>query len=265
MKFCPNCGKEFDDVKGFCGDCGVALKPKAAPAQEEAPQQAVNASPQVATSTTEQERPHKQINIQLDVTKMQGMAAQASAGVLALLKENRIGRGVYSLATVGRLLAETIVGALIIWSWVNKLEDLQNADALLKNGLSMLPSMTPWYILMLASYAFATFLIFKRLKDMGVSEQMVKIGTGVYGALSLFAIYLIHSSLDKLYDLVIAGMTKGMFGGGGANPMVTLMHALDDINLAGDVMMVVNIAALVFAFFKGTDGPNEHGAKPTSL
>lgn len=273
MKFCPSCGKEYGDEKRFCGDCGVALATKAV---EE------NAELQVASETKDQteqtnagcgevkqtvqpQGAHKQLNIQLDVTKMQDIATKSCAAPKALLMEERIGQGVYAVATVGRLLVVTVLEALILWSWSSSLADLQNVDKLLQNGFSSLPSMTPFYLLMLLNFAFAAFLLFKRLKDMGQPLQVVKIGTGIYGAIALFSVYLLSLSVDKLYNLLIASMTRGIGGFLGTNPFQVAAAAASDIRLALELMFLVNIVAMVFAFFRGSAGKNEHGDKPTML
>lgn len=244
MKVCPKCGKTFDNEIGFCGDCGVKL-------QECAEVHAERVSQDVS-----------KISQKVDLNSVGNRASAAYSGVLSMLKEKRMGKGVYSMLTVGRLFVFEVINLIIVY---NMLDSFMSWAQLgsgkgMSGGMPSIPSITPWLILCIANYGLATYLIFKRLRDIGLQENFVKGGAGIFGFLSAYAVYTIDSSIDKIIESIFTGIA-----GGKANALVGVLTSANDFAFACKIIIGINLVALFFAFLDGSKEDNQYGKKPTTL
>lgn len=244
MKVCPKCGKKFGNEIGFCGDCGVQLQES------------------VEMNTAQVSQPVNQISQKVDLSRMESCASAACSGILALLKEDRMGKGVYSMLTVGRLFVFEVVNLLIAYNMLDNCMSLAQLGSGkgLPSGMPSIPSLTPWLILCIVNYGFATYLIFKRLRDVGLQENFVKGGAGIFGFLSAYAIYTIDSSIDKIIEAIFSGIA-----GGKGNALFSMLTSANDFVFACKVIIGINLVALLVAFLKGSEDDNQYGKKPTAL
>lgn len=244
MKICPKCGKKFGNEIGFCGDCGVQLQECAEMRTAQVNQTANN------------------ISQKANLNRMENCASAAYAGVLSLLKEDRMGKGVYSMLTVARLFVFEVINLLIVYNMFDNFMSLAQLGSGkgVPSGIPSIPSLTPWLILCIVNYGFATYLIFKRLRDVGLQENFVKGGAGIFGFLSAYAVYTIDSSINKIIESIFNGIA-----GVQASALFGMLTSANDFVFACKIMIGVNLVALLVAFLKGSDDDNQYGKKPTAL
>ena len=243
MKICPKCKKEFDDARGFCGDCGVALVESAAL------QNPVKPSQQVTTNSV----------IVNNISKLEGCTMSFYSEVAALVKENRLGRGSYAILSILRLLILDVLTVLIMYNELDKLFSLSN----LGKGMSTfpsLPSATPLMILTVVNFVCIIYLMMKRLKDMGLQMHHIQFILGGYGLMAAYAVWSINHGIDT----IISAALKSSIALFGKSPLDLLMSA-NDIVFAVKMIAVLYALALIAVFFKGTNGRNEYGEKSISL
>lgn len=243
MKVCPKCKKEFDDARGFCGDCGVALVEIASL------QNSVKSSQQVAANSV----------IVNNISKLEGCTMSFYSEVAALIKENRLGRGSYAILSILRLLVLDVLTVLIMYNEVDKLFALSK----LGQGMSSfpsLPSATPLLALTVLNFACIIYLLMKRLKDMGVQLHHIQLILGGYGLMALYAVWSINHGIDTIISTALKS-SLALFG---KSPL-DLLTSANDIIFAIKMIAVLYAVALIAVFFKGTNGRNEYGEKSISL
>lgn len=267
MKICPNCGQQLADDVNFCGHCGSTV-----PAQ----QQPIQATPQPQQPTLQDQLQHgyqQAVNsyqqnvapaLQAGTARFEQYAAPAIHNAFEALKEPRVGQGVYAVVTIARILLFQLISALLIYSAIDNLVNLAQMFSFggRASGTPSLPTLTPFYFLAVADYAFIVFLLFKRLKDTGAEQTIVAAVTGIYAALAAYAIYSINSALDKIMTGIFGSMAGGLAAGKG---FMDILTSANDLSFAFKIMLVLDLLALLAAFQKGSAGDNQHGPKPTQL
>lgn len=293
MKFCPKCKKNYGDEGMFCGDCGVRLKVFQEVLEESVPQQpaaanqpeitvvqpdtnpqaentagaSTNASASKSTPKADFEAAVHNISQNPQVKKLEGTATAVYGHVMDLLKESRMGRGAYSMLTVGRIFVYNLVSMLIMYNIGSSMYDLSQikgkSNGEILTALTSLPSLTPIFVLLAVNYGFATYLVFKRTRDMGLEDGVSKIVTGIFGAASAYAVYTMKSGVDQIWNFLLGAIDGNFFSA--LDKSVTMLGTANDMFFTVKIMLVLDLAALVFAFFKGTQGNNHYGQKPTEL
>ena len=298
MKFCPKCKKNYGDEGMFCGECGVRLEAlqeavqdmaeesapqqsAVAPQQEETEAQvnsnnaqagntatgAPNDSASKSTPKADFEAAVHTISQNPQVRKLEGTANAVYGHVMDLLKESRMGRGAYSMLTVGRIFVYNLLSMLIVYNIGSSLYDLSQikgkTDGEIISAITSLPSLTPIFVLLIVNYAFATYLVLKRTRDMGMEDGVSKIVTGIFGAAAAYAVYTMKSSVDAIWNFLMGAVNGNFFSA--LDKSVTMLTTANDMFFAVKIMIVLDLVALVFAFFKGTPGNNHYGQKPTEL
>lgn len=269
MKYCPKCKKTFRDGMSFCGDCGVSLRimeENITEGEADAHRaDRVKQQPDVIKNEA-----HVQRNVNLteqasnsavitNVAKLERCTASFYGEMSALVKENRLGRGGYALLSVLRLVILDILTVLLVYNEVDKVMALSQ----LGKGMSSIPSLpsaTPLFILVIVNFAAIMYLMYKRLKDMGLKLHHVQFVLGLYGALAVYALWSIHNGMDTIVASIL-NSSMSMFGRG---PLDLLMSA-NDIVFAMKMIALLYLVALCMAFFKGTPGRNEYGDKPAGI
>ena len=126
------------------------------------------------------------------------------------------------------------------------------------NMMPSIPSVTPFFILVIADFAAIVFLLYKRLKDIGLQQQYVQGVAGIYAAMAGYTVYTINSSIDKIISGVLSGSSygKGVFD---------IISSAGDITFAFKIITILNIIALAITFVKGSSADNQYGKKPMQL
>lgn len=290
MKKCPACGSTFDDTHIFCSECGTglvevpsAVTPAPYPAPtEQAPaqyQEPVNQAPAqyqepANQAYTQYQAPGNQASIPSFV---QPLLNSLSFSPSMVLKEPRLGQGAYALSYI---CISTILNILLFLYVYIETTNLKNSISTLSmsnfpQALSAIPSLTPIYIIWILFFGSSAYIIFKRLKDMGLTLQLVQGISAVYSLIAAYALYSIHSAISAITDLFLTSMggkAPSLFGldrvAGKANPAdaaLTVLGATSDLEFGLKLMVFLMFITPLFAFFKGSPGDNEHGPKPSSF
>ena len=249
MKFCTKCGKQIDDDAVFCNYCGTQVLDEYTMSQEASTE---NLPPMESGATEIQSAVVPNIN--RGIEKIKKYSGPAFSEMIEALKKDRIGQGVYSVATIGRILIVYAVSTFLVYNFAD------NVSGLGGNSLPSIPSLTPFYALTVVDFAAIVFLLYKRLKDIGLQRQFVQGISGGYALLAIYAIYSINTSLDKIMSAFFGGMSgNGMAAAKGGFDAIA---AIGDISFAFKLIIFLYIIAMLLAFIKGTPEDNQHGQRP---
>lgn len=259
MKFCTKCGKQIDDDAVFCNYCGAQVLDERAMPQDDSTQNLPPMEQKVANIQSEVVP-----NINNGIEKIKTYSGMAFSEMVDALKKDRIGQGVYSVATIGRILIVYVVYTFLVYNFADSLSGFMNlVGGRGGNSLPSIPSLTPFYALIVLDFAAIVFLLYKRLKDIGLQRQLVQGISGGYALLAIYAIYSINTSLDKIVSAVFGGMSgNGMAAAKGGFDAIA---AIGDISFAFKLIIFLYIVAMILAFIKGTPMDNQHGKKPTLI
>lgn len=255
MKFCSNCGRTYGDENEFCSECGTILKVKAAPSSN-------------SNDSTSTQNPTENIiinSIQGNLSKIEGYSTNAYNEYLPLLKAPRIGQGVYAVAIIALTLSFSILSGLISYYEVDKLTTLINlASSNMRgfNGLPSLPSLTPFFALIILYYGSISFLLFKRLKDIGLSANIVQILTALFVVVAIYSIYTVDDSINTIITAALSGKSGGFNGIGG---FMDLLDSASDIVTSIKLLTVLNISAYIAALIKSDPNDNHHGPQSQKI
>lgn len=300
MKYCPKCKRNYGDEGVFCGECGVKLEvwqePEASaeePMEKNAKQSGETAESKVPAGqeaggyaqepkaeasaqngSAGQSSPKADLEAAVhsiaknpQVRKLEGTASAVYGHVMDLLKESRMGRGAYSMLTVGRIFVYDLLSMLIVYNIGSSIYDLSKLSgkntAEILSALTSLPSLTPIFVLLVANYAFATYLLLKRTRDMGLEDGVSKIVTGAFGAAAAYSIYTMKNSIDGIWNFIMGGLNGNIFSA--LDKSLSMLATANDMFFAVKIVVVLDLLAMVFAFFKGSQGSNQYGQKPTEL
>lgn len=269
MKYCPKCKKIFRDGMSFCGDCGASLQIMEEDVIEsKADTQRVDSVAQQSDAVKQENYAHQNsysINqasnsaVITNVARLEKCTASFYGEMSALVKDNRLGRGGYALLSVLRLVILDILTVVLIYNEVDKIMALSQFGKGM-SSIPSLPSATPLFILVIVNFAAIMYMMYKRLKDMGLKFHYIQLVLGIYGVLAVYAVWSIHNGMDTIVSAIL-NSTMNIFGKGALD----LLMSANDIVFAMKTIAILYIVALCMTFFKGTPGRNEYGDKPGGI
>ena len=104
--------------------------------------------------------------------------------------------------------------------------------------------------------------MFKRLKDIGLSANIVQILTALFVVVAIYSIYTVDDSINTIITAALSGKSGGFNGIGG---FMDLLDSASDIVTSIKLLTVLNISAYIAALIKGDPNDNHHGPQSQKI
>ena len=166
----------------------------------------------------------------------------------------RIGRGIYGIG----------LAIVCIVTAVPRAYSVQELAVFMRSGIAP-GSLMPMYIGSILCALGFSYLIYKRLMDIGKLQSISKKIAGCYAGIYLLACVIQFYSYQKIINVGLSIANRSTSERVYEQMMMIIKDAKSDIDFCSYIIIILFVIAIAGIFIKGTDGENDNGEKPITL